>query len=133
MTNKRPPLLKRQLMVDQNIQLPLLTYSLFMATMGVATASIFSMVWAQNFVNLGDSWKNPVLLIFGGVFSYTVMVVLGLYITNRVAGPLHRMKLHMRDVVDGKNPAPLTKRKDDYIASELIEDYNKLVQMLQKR
>ena len=46
--------------------------------------------------------------------------------TNRIAGPIYRLKKEMQKVVDGGTPAPITLRKDDMMI-ELIELYNSMI------
>jgi nitrogen fixation/metabolism regulation signal transduction histidine kinase len=52
--------------------------------------------------------------------------VYGLWLTNRIAGPLVRLKTHMDKVAEGKVDTELHFRKNDY-SSELTESFNDLV------
>lgn len=128
----RPLLHKRKLFIDRTIQLPLLVYSIAMATVGVAIAAIFS-VYASKWINFEHDFTLSMVFIIGcALFCYSVMLILGLYVSNKIAGPIYRMQMHMKDLCAGNNPTPLTTRENDYINKELIEQYNQLIQKFNK-
>jgi sensor histidine kinase YesM len=72
------------------------------------------------------------------MLTTALVVVLGtLYITavsaflfHRVAGPVYRIELHMKDVLDGYAVEPLRFRDHDQL-SELAETYNQLLYKLE--
>ena len=131
--NNRPPIYKRSLLIDRSIQVPLLLYTLCMATIGIALVVGLSAYWTLLMPQSTSPWVSPILMAGGALFAYAIMVLLGLYVTNRVAGPLHRLKEHMEAVTKGENPGPLEPRKDDYVNQELIEQYNKLIEAFSKK
>lgn len=66
------------------------------------------------------------------IFSLTSLVVLflmvvgGLILSNRVAGPIYRMQTHMKDLLDGKDVGPIKFRDKDFFL-ELAEQYNEVL------
>ncbi len=131
MANHRPPLHRRRLLIDKSIQIPLLTYSVCMTSIGLVVASAFSVLWA-NVMESEFSWLGPFVLVGGGVLSFAIMIFLGLFVTNRVAGPLFRLRQHMQAVADGENPDPIVSREDDF-TSELFREYNRLLARMGKK
>lgn len=130
--NKRPYLHKRSLLVDRNVQIPILVYSIAVSTLGVTLAAAFS-VYGAHLINFKASFTLSLVFITGcAFFCYSIMLIAGLYLTNKIAGPIHRMHMHMKELCEGKDPGPLTTRDDDFINKELISQYNKLVQKLKK-
>jgi len=55
----------------------------------------------------------------------------GFVLTNRIAGPIYRLKQHLEDVAAGKTYEDIGFRKMDYF-SELIEPYNKILAELRE-
>ncbi len=123
----RPLFFKRKLFIDSSIQTPILIYSLSIATVGVVLASFFSTLWAQQVASGKMTELNWFSIWLGSLFCYAIMLIIGLYVSNRVAGPLHRLQEHMDSVLKGENPAPLVPRKDDFINKDLIAKYNQLI------
>ncbi len=126
--NQRPSLFKRKLWVDRSIQLPLLAYSITMAAVGTAAAAMFSVFYVLFLPQVTNGTMLYILWGVGALFCLSIMVGIGLFVTNRVAGPLLRMKEHMEALSRGESPEPLTPRKDDYVNKDLIDAYNRLVE-----
>lgn len=67
-------------------------------------------------------------LVFG-ITSFSVllmMVVGGLVLSNRVAGPLHRLQKHMKQISSRSTDQGVSFRKHDYF-QELATSYNELL------
>lgn len=92
-------------------------------------------------VCLGSAWLNPHTLAIKHVFSAFVyfspgviasIILLPLVIydmlvsTNKVAGPIYRLRKEMRTVIDGEEVNQLKFREGDAF-QELAEDFNELV------
>ncbi len=118
---------RRQLLVDRNIQLPLLIYSLFMAGLGIVIASLSSVLVTIVAVDDYPDWLLPTIILGGGVIALLAMILVGLYITNKVAGPLLRMRMHMKELADGKPASALSLREGDF-TKELLAEYNRVVE-----
>ncbi len=126
--NKRPSFYKRTLWVDRSIQLPLLTFTLAMATVGTTGVAAFSVYYVTLFPPGSDDLIVKLVWFLAAFLCYGIMLWLGLFVTNRVAGPLIRMKEHMEALNRGERPEPLTARKDDFVNHDLIKAYNDLVE-----
>jgi len=61
-------------------------------------------------------------LAISAVFLIPVLILIGLNVTHRVAGPLHRVERHLEDLAGGEDPGPLVCRRTDEIPelSELV-------------
>jgi sensor histidine kinase YesM len=72
--------------------------------------------------------------LFAGVTAVVlvVMFVGGVLLSHRVAGPLHRLNTHMREVAAGKHARHVRFRKGDYFL-ELAEAYNQQLDHLHKQ
>jgi len=77
-------------------------------------------------------------LLFTTIVPLIIVVILGailifgLFLTNRIAGPMYRLKVRMEELADGKSFEELEIRKNDYF-SELVIPYNKLVTILKEK
>jgi prepilin-type N-terminal cleavage/methylation domain-containing protein len=79
---------------------------------------------------MGEMWSGPRMITFGViVVLYVCIFVVAILFSNRLAGPLYRLRRHMDGVASGKRAAPVHFRKDDYY-SELNGTYNKLIESL---
>ncbi len=58
-------------------------------------------------------------------------IIYGLWLSNRIVGPLIRLKQHMDEVVEGKANGEIQFRKNDY-GLELAESFNQVVKKLKK-
>jgi hypothetical protein len=54
------------------------------------------------------------IFAFTAAVSIAVLVFFGLHMSNRVAGPLHRLKIYLTVQKTGNTQEPLKFRKDDY-------------------
>jgi nitrogen fixation/metabolism regulation signal transduction histidine kinase len=128
--NKRPYLHKRSLLVDRNIQIPILVYSVAVSTLGVTLAAAFA-VYGAHLINFRVDFTSSLIFVVGcAFFCYSIMMIAGLYLTNKIAGPIYRMHMHMKEVCEGKSPEPLTTRDDDFVNKDLIKQYNQLLEKL---
>ncbi len=126
---KRPSLFRRQLVIDREIQYPLMIYSITMAGACIVLTALFSLLWVMMIEFEMPVWSFPLLVLLGPVVSLSLMIFIGLIITNKVAGPLSRLRLQMKAVADGDSPQPLVIREDD-LTSGLLNEYNRLVERI---
>lgn len=72
---------------------------------------------AREFLVLHYRVWPAALLIFGGVFAYT------LFISRRIAGPIHRIDETLRKMIGGEYPERVALRKGDFFqdTAELLE------------
>ncbi|MBI5419634.1 MAG: hypothetical protein HZA60_06055 [Deltaproteobacteria bacterium] len=84
---------------------------------------------AREFLVLHRRVWPAVLLVFGGVFAYTLVF------SHRIAGPIHRINAILRGMLNGKYPEKITLRRRDFFrtTAELIESLSrKLAQETKK-
>jgi len=72
-----------------------------------------------------------VLFLGTTITFFCLMWAGGLILSNRVAGPLFRLKKHMRDTIDGAESRPVKFREGDYF-QDIAETYNELLEKLKK-
>ncbi len=126
MENRRPPLWRRKLYVNQAIQTPLLVYSLAMGVIGMMSVSMFSFIVALSRAYSSNSALLNLSFIAGILLSIGVQFFIGLIITNRIAGPLIRLQREMARVANGGTPVDLFVRENDLTHSLFVE-YNSLI------
>ena len=131
--NKRPSVFKRNLVVDHKIQLPLLTYSLGMTAVGVALSAGFATLWATLHNPNNSQWMSSLIFLCSAIVIFTIMLFVGLLVTNKVAGPISRLHKHIIDVAEGKTIDPIETRKDDFLSQDLIRDYNRMLEKLRSQ
>ncbi len=122
---------QRTYIVNRNLQLTIILYSLILAAWISLANIIFQTVllgrWGK-FVQLNYMYLVPAATII----MFTSAILFGLVLTNRIAGPIFRLRQHMEDVAEGKTHQPMEFRKADYF-SDLIEPYNKIVVRLKDK
>jgi methyl-accepting chemotaxis protein len=86
-----------------------------------------------------DTWELAVALLYMhdhfwpvALFCLVFTIIAVILTTHRVAGPLVRVKRHMRSVADGGFPRPLRTRHNDYLKTE-VEVLNDMVASLARR
>jgi hypothetical protein len=75
-----------------------------------------------------EGQSHQLLMIFLGcsVLAMVLVAILGLTLSHKIAGPIHRMKRHMTELTQGKTLPQLSFRKNDYFL-ELPEILNKYI------
>ena len=68
-------------------------------------------------------WSLDVIYLVTAVIACGILLAHGLYLSNRVAGPLHRLNQYLRNMLDGRENAPLSFREKDYF-QELTQSVN---------
>lgn len=68
-------------------------------------------------------WTMDLIFLGTALLSSFFLIGYGLYLSNRIAGPLHQLKNYLEAVGNGKNLHPLKFRKNDYF-QELAEVTN---------
>lgn len=92
----------------------------------VATAEVEKLISQEKVVLIGNLMKAFFIVAL-------IMVVLGIYITHKMAGPLFALQRRMHEVVKGDFKATLFKvRKGDEF-QELIEAYNEMIFAFENR
>ena len=119
---------KRILLIDRKLQLTVILYSVLLAAWVSFQSFIFQSAVLGRFGNLSKAGLYVGIPLLFLLMSCSVIFI-GLIITNRIAGPIYRLRKHMEGVASGQEITEITFRKADYFA-ELIEPYNKIMKQL---
>jgi hypothetical protein len=117
----RPNIFKRRYVVNRGLQLSIVSYSILLG-LWVSLANFFFiyLVVATGF-NVSAGLAIAAALLMVAVFTGTVLI--GMVLTNRIAGPMFRLKRHMQDVVDGGQVEEIKLRRNDYF-TDVVDVYN---------
>ncbi|OFZ56731.1 MAG: hypothetical protein A2428_07810 [Bdellovibrionales bacterium RIFOXYC1_FULL_54_43] len=138
----RPRFYQRKYVVDRNLQFGIVGFffSLAVITIGVFCIAYFVVLSdlrqnigivddaARRFLELGIANLNDRVVLHLVGFSLSILayfVVGGILLSHRIAGPVHRIRTHLRAVADKKNPPALKFRRHDYL-KDLAEDINRV-------
>ncbi len=122
--------LHRRHLVDVRLQMAVLVYTLFVAILTVILTGSFFTISGISDLHEDQMFKAGILLAAGFV-SFFLAFVIGFVLTNRIAGPIFRMRQHMRAIAAGKQPMPIAFRESDQFKG-LDEDYNRIVGLIVK-
>ena len=123
-----PPFYKRIYLIDKPSQLTILLYMIFVSLISVLlTTVIFTL--NSEFVE-----SDPELVLFAMAACFMAVllfVFLGLSLSNRIAGPIYKLRLHMKAVSRGDAVRTISFRRDDHFKG-LADDYNGVLERLQR-
>lgn len=111
---------ERQLVINKDVQWAIISYSVILS---LAVLSGYHMI--QTFSQENPDSPSSLIYIFVFIF-FTAIICYGLYFTNRIAGPLYRLKVQMENLIAGKDVGELEFRKNDYF-KELAALFNQIV------
>ena len=139
---QRPRFYQRKYVVDRNLQFGIVGFffSLAVITIGVFCLAYFIILsdlrqnigivdeTARHFLELGmaNLSDRVVLHLVGFSLSILAYFVVGeILLSHRIAGPVHRIRTHLKAVIDQKSPPALKFRRHDYL-KDLAEDINRV-------
>jgi len=130
--------LRKRLFVDPKVQGALLARTAVYWLGCVAVMSAVLICW-EVFVTPGSMGESKFDQIWYRLAPALVMSLLMLpfmlfdvvRITNRMVGPVYRMRNYMRQLAEGKPVAPLQFRQDDFW-KEMADEFNALSTMVQR-
>jgi nitrogen fixation/metabolism regulation signal transduction histidine kinase len=67
-----------------------------------------------------------------GTLVFTMLLMAGLVVTNRICGPIYRLQMQIRKVRNAENPSPIRLRKGDEFM-DLAEEFNQMMEKLELR
>lgn len=76
-------------------------------------------------------WTLFLVILAVGLVSLFTVLVWGMVLSHRIAGPLHRLKTHALDVSQGKTEQDVAFRRKDYFL-DVAEAYNKIMESYRK-
>lgn len=139
---------RRQYLINPRFQLRFIFYSLAASVATVFAMFLMINIFFSHFAAKGDAiglspdhifyvflsqqqdFMNWLLAIFS-LFLVVGLTVWGLILSHRIAGPLHRLHVHMNSVARGEVRDSLHFRRNDYF-QELAESYNAQYQQLRQ-
>lgn len=146
MPRMRPPLHKRQFIVDRPFQHRLIGT---LMTIWLSNSLFFTLVLYSFYeghllrfytlvpqAGLRPILSPPVLfflsMAFVYVFGFIVLFIIALYMSNQIAGPLYRTKMSMDKVGAGDLEVRLQFRQDDFLR-DIPPVFNRMVENLRKQ
>jgi nitrogen fixation/metabolism regulation signal transduction histidine kinase len=131
----RPSLFKRQLLVDKKMQFAIIVYSMLVALTTILFMAAFILILQNAATNLDGSPQSQIryfLLLFGlWLGAMVILTFLGVYVTNKTAGPIYRLRKNMQQVAAGGAIENVVFRKDDHFL-DVADDYNQVLERLRK-
>jgi hypothetical protein len=133
----RPWLHRRVLVVNQRTQYSLLIYILVVSAVIVGFNLLASMALsdlAQSVQPYMPLPKGRVIEVFGSIACgalviLTASIIGGLFITNKIAGPVWRLNRYMEEALRDGSRKKLSFRKGDHFP-ELAEKFNQLIDLI---
>lgn len=124
--------MRRVYIVESKFQWTVVIYtfaiSLLTSIVHITISQLIAIDHIQQLTSLSMVNVGPKLAIAGIiVFLYLCIFIIAILFSNRLAGPLYRLRRHMKDVAEGKKTPRLSFRKNDYY-SNLQESYNNLLE-----
>lgn len=135
---------RRKLLVEPQFQKPFILFNISSAIIVSFIYFVSLEFFYQSFQSQGTSmglsadhiffkfldeqrfFLNTVFLVTTTV-TCIVMMILGLYYSNRIAGPLHRLRTYLNSYRAGTETGPLTFRETDYF-SLVAQELNQTLQ-----
>ncbi|XCN75369.1 MAG: hypothetical protein Q3M24_11765 [Candidatus Electrothrix aestuarii] len=116
------PFYKMKWYVGTKIQRDLIVYTICVSLL--SQALIASYIFVDNNL-ITDSYAHYIITALQ--IAFFGFIIYGFWLSNRIAGPLFRLKRHLDEVAEGKADPEIQFRKNDYCA-DLAESFNAVVQ-----
>lgn len=120
---------RRRLLVDRRLQGSIISHALtavvFVLLVGIA-GSIVPLVWQLSSGRSADHESAGIIMLYLherlwplALFGLLVVAGSALHFSHRIAGPLVRVRRHLRQLGDGEIPPPLRTRPRDFLKVEV--------------
>ncbi|HVK61491.1 MAG TPA: hypothetical protein VM432_08075 [Bdellovibrionales bacterium] len=131
--SKRPSFFRRILLIDKKLQLSLLVCAFYISVVFTSFTFIAATLLGRisREINPHLYFESLIVVLVGGLVATIAAIYLMLVTTNRIAGPLYRLRTEFIRVRSGGAPQKITIRKDDML-EEVIGEYNRMVESLNK-
>ena len=124
----RPRGFKRTLIINRRLQLAIMLYSVVLAVCVTVANLLIEAALLRRVGNLSQG--VTFLFIMGGMFAvFSIAVIFGFGLTNRIAGPIYRLRKHMEEVIEGKTQNEVQFRQNDFFV-EVLVPYNTILKKL---
>lgn len=127
--HNRPGLLSRKLVINKEVQIPLLIYSMLMMGVGVLFSTVLSSA-SVAYYESGSPWKVVAVVFVVAIFVFFMMTYVGILLTHKIVGPMFRLREHMKRVNSNQDPGPLNLRDGDYIDPDLVKEYQAILEKI---
>ena len=127
---------RREFLINRPFQI---RFSFFVVTWVFALSTVYPVIVHQIFYFFQNSVALPpdaldvfegarkgmigLILLFHLVFTAMIFLI-SLFVSHKIAGPLHKLQTFMNSGANGKDPGELNFRKSDYF-QELAEAFNR--------
>jgi HAMP domain-containing protein len=120
-------------MIDRKVQLTILVYTIIVAVLVTLMDELFLKISTQPYAadDIGSVIFSAWAYFCGCVLLAVALIIVNFELSNRIAGPIYRLKAHMDAVADGKMPDDVAFRKGDQF-KEVAISYNRLLQFLRR-
>lgn len=82
--------------------------------------------------SIADKRKNLIIILALWQLGFTTLVfIIGIFFTHKIAGPIYKMKKHLRMIRDGQTSDDLYFRKGDHF-QELAEEFNETINKIRE-
>lgn len=124
-------LFRRKFIIDVKFQWTVIAYtfviSLVTSLAHVTMNRLEILVLSNLPVWIGPIAVDPRIIVWLLILiGYVGIFLTAILFSNRLAGPIYRLKRHMNELTEGKKVQPLRFRRNDYFV-EVSETYNKLI------
>lgn len=122
---------RKTLIINRDVQLKIIGFGSISALGGTLFAAYIARVTFP-FMLAGEEVPRQSLLMVGlaGLLLFSVATIIGMYLSNRIAGPIHRVHRGIKAMADGETPERIRGRRPGDSYQSLIEDYNRMVDRL---
>lgn len=124
---------RRQLIVHPRIQYLLLTLSLaFLIIGGAVTLNLVKLLETQALADDLAPTQHYIPIFGLTLLVFISMLAANLLVSNRIVGPVYRLKRYMDALANGQDLGAMKVRDDDYF-SEVAESYNKMIEKIKSK
>jgi sensor histidine kinase YesM len=128
---------RKRYFVDRKVQGALLVRTFFYWLFCFAAITIMLLIWrslaaAEPFwMQLDEVWFRHAPIAIVSVLLLPLVLVDVVRTSNRFAGPMYRMRKHMRAIMNGQQVGPLKFREHDYLI-EFADEFNAMLKFIRE-
>jgi hypothetical protein len=122
-----PQYKRRKLLINIKVQLVFLIYGVSLALFALWASSLY-----RESANNASGPPPYYLPALGLCVGFSIFVLLGVFISNLIVGPIYRIMSHMDGVSEGRDFKELTFRRFDFF-QEILPSYHRFAKTLQTR
>ncbi len=133
---------RKIILINPKFQLKISAYFAFLTVLNIAIFYACIRYFFQVFVNMGQEIGLPnnhvyfmfmedqmltmnIVFLISSIITIGLLMLFGVFISHKIAGPLYRFCNHLNDIADGKKEASEIRFRDGDFFQEVAESYNK--------